>query len=166
VQPDAIRIFRQARLLLEGLLEGHLGVFRDELGDQVRLLVGDVQRSGYVLDDGLGLQGPEGDDAADPVLPVFLRDVVDDLPPPFEAEVHVEVRHGHALGIQEALEQQHVLDGVEVGDAQRPGYQRPGARAAARPDGPAVLARPADEVGHDQEVAGEAHLADHVQLAL
>ena len=42
--------------------------------------------------------------------------------------------------------------------------QRAGARAAPRSDRDAVLARPADEVGHDEEVAGEAHLADHADL--
>ena len=45
------------------------------------------------------------------------------------------------------------------------GHQRAGARAAARAHRHAVLARPADEVGDDQEVAGEAHLADDLELA-
>src|SRR6185503_12435137 len=40
-----------------------------------------------------------------------------------------------------------------------------GARAATRPDRHAVLTRPADEIRDDEEVAGEAHLADDTELA-
>src|ERR1700735_4807222 len=35
-----------------------------------------------------------------------------------------------------------------------------------RPDRHAVLARPANEIGHDQEVSGEPHAADHAELEL
>ena len=48
---------------------------------------------------------------------------------------------------------------------QRPGHQRTGAGAAPRAHRHAVLARPADEVGDDEEVAGEAHRADHIEFA-
>ena len=49
--------------------------------------------------------------------PYLLLDVLDDLVAPVHAEVDVEVRHRHALGVQEALEQQVVRDRIEVGDA-------------------------------------------------
>ena len=48
----------------------------------------------------------------------------------------------HALGIQEALEQQVVRDRIEVGDPHRVRDDRARARAAARPDGDAVLLAP------------------------
>ena len=76
------------------------------------------------------------------------------------AEVDVEVGHRHALGIEEALEQQVERDRVEVGDGQRPGDDRARARAAARPDRNVVGLGPFDEVGDDQEVAGEPHAGD------
>ena len=44
------------------------------------------------------------------VLAVLLLDVLDDLVAPVHAEVDVEVGHRHALGVQEALEQQLELD--------------------------------------------------------
>src|SRR2546429_8631829 len=40
------------------------------------------------------------------------------------AEVDVEIGHRDALGIQEALEQQVVLERIEVGDRQTVGHQR------------------------------------------
>ena len=106
----------------------------------------------------------ERHDLADVVLAVLLGDVLDDLVAPVHAEVDVEVGHRHALGVQEALEQQVVRDRIDVGDAQRVRDQRAGARAAARPDGDAVLLGPVDEVPDDEEVAREAHLLDDAQL--
>ena len=50
--------------------------------------------------------------------PYLSRDVVDDAVAAVHAEVDVEVRHRHALGIQEALEQQVVAQRIEIGDAE------------------------------------------------
>jgi hypothetical protein len=80
------------------------------------------------------------------------------------AEVDVEVGHRHAFGIEEALEQQVVRQRVEVGDAQCPRHQRAGAGAAAGTDRDALRLAPVDEVRNDQEVTGEPHLDDDVQL--
>src|SRR5581483_6787473 len=68
--------------------------------------------------------------------------------------------------VEEALEQEPVADRVDVGDVQAVGGQRAGRRAPAGTDADAVLAREADEVPDDQEVVGEAHLADGLQLEL
>ncbi|MNT27983.1 hypothetical protein D3C72_1636380 [compost metagenome] len=82
------------------------------------------------------------------------------------AEVHVKVGHGHALRVQEALEQQVVVDRVQVGDLEHVGNERARARAPARPHRAAILLGPVDEVRHDQEVAGKPHLQDDAQLEL
>ena len=65
---------------------------------------------------------------------VLLLHVVDDAVAVVLAEVDVEVGHRHALRVEEALEQQVVAQRIEVGDAERVGDQRAGARAAARAD--------------------------------
>ena len=106
----------------------------------------------------------EGRDLAHRVAAVLRLHVVDDAVAVGLAEVDVEVGHRHALGIEEALEQQLVAERIEVGDVERVGDQRAGARAAARADRAAVRLRPVDEVGDDQEVAGEAHLQDRLDL--
>ena len=96
--------------------------------------------------------------------PYLLADIGDHLVAPVLAEVDIEVRHRDALGIEEALEQKAEADRIEVGDGQRPGHDRAGARAAARPDRNALRLRPFDEVGHDQEVARKLHARDDVEL--
>ena len=137
---------------------------RHRLGDPVAEGVGVAEHPGGVLDRGLRLDRAVGDDLGDPLLAVLLGGVADHVGAPALVEVHVDVGHGHALGVEEPLEQQAVLDRVELGDAQRVGDERAGRGAATRADPDPVLLGVADEVGDDQEVAGEAHLADDADL--
>src|SRR3546814_17777269 len=48
-------------------------------------------------------------------LAVLLLDVVDDAFAVVLAKVDIEVGHGYPLGIQKALEQQVVAEGIQVG---------------------------------------------------
>src|SRR5690606_39011676 len=72
----------------------------------------------------------------------------------------------HALGVQEALEEQPVRDGIEVRDAQAVSDEGACTRAAAGADGDAVFLRPVDEVLDDEEVSGEAHRDDDPELEI
>ena len=98
------------------------------------------------------------------IAAVFLLDVADDLVPALLAEVDVEVRHGHALGVEEALEQQAPAQGIETGDGERPGHHRARARAASGTDRNALALGPLDEIGDDQEITRVAHLLDDREL--
>ena len=125
-----------------------------------------VQHARGVLDGGLGLDRAERDDLRDVLLAPLVHRVAHHLAAPTLVEVEVDVGGAHALGVEEALEQQAVLDGVEVGDLEDVGQQRPGGRATARPDRDLLLLGPAHEVADHEEVAGEAHLRDDPQLEL
>src|SRR2546427_13124280 len=99
-----------------------------------------------------------------PYTTLFRSDVVDYLAAPPPAEVDVDVGQGDTLRAQETLEQQAVLQRVHVGDLQRVALQTARRRAAPRPHRYALRPGVANEVPHDQEVAGEAHLLDHLDL--
>ncbi len=107
-------------------------ILRHQLVKLVDLPVGHLQHAADVAQHAARLQRAEGDDLRDLVAAVALLHVADHLVAPVLAEVDVEVRHRHAFGIEEALEQQAEADRIEVGDGQRTGDQRAGARAAAR----------------------------------
>ena len=136
----------------------------DQLGDAVHVAVAHAEHAPHVAQRGLGRQRAEGDDLADRIAPVLVLDVVDDAFAVGLAEVDVEVGHRHPLGVQEALEQQVVLQRVQVRDEQRIGHQRAGTRAAPRAHRAAVGQGPLDEIADDQEVAREAHLQDRDDL--
>jgi hypothetical protein len=137
---------------------------RHRLGDPVAERVRVAQDPGCVLDGGLRLGGAAGDDLRDPLLAVLRRGVADHLGASALVEVQVDVRHRDALGVEEPLEDQPVLERVELGDAQavRDDGARGGTPAGADPD--AVLPRVPAQVGDDEEVAREAHLADDADL--
>ena len=146
--------------VLQSLFEGDAQLKRNQLGDPVDEAIGVAQHAPDVPHHRLGGHAAVGDDLRHAVAPVGCGDVVDDLVAAIHAEVDIEVGHGHALGIEEALEQQLELDRIEIGDFQGIGHQRARARATARADRDAMLLGPLDEVGDDQEVAGEIHLVD------
>ena len=131
---------------------------RHRLGELLAHAEREAEHAARVLEGLLGLDRAVGDDLGDALVAVLLGDVVDDLAAATLVEVDVEVGHRDAVGVEEALEDQAVLQRVEVGDAHRVGGHRPGAGATAGADPDAVVLRPVDEVGDDEEVAGEAHL--------
>ncbi len=166
ISSSASILLLQELLALQRLGERHrLGrIVGHQLADAVDLAVGHAQHAADVAQHRPRLQLAEGDDGGDPVVAVLVAHVADHAGRACPGEVDIEVRHRHALGIEEALEQQPPAQRIEIGDLERPGDQRARARAAARPDRHVVVLRPLDEVGDDQEVAGEAHLLDHVEF--
>src|ERR687888_423692 len=83
-----------------------------------------------------------------------------------DGEVDVHVGHRLAAGVEEALEQQVVLDRIDVGDLEAVGDERAGGAAAPWADADALPFRERDEVPDDQEVIGEAEFADRLELEL
>ena len=63
--------------------------------------------------------------------------------------------------IEEALEDQAVLDRIEIGDSEAVGDDRAGRTAPSRADPDLALAGKPDQVPDDQEVGGETHFVDH-----
>ena len=59
--------------------------------------------------------------------------VADHLAAAAVVEVDVDVGHRRALGVEEALEQQTVRDGIDVGDAQREATSDPAAEPRPGP---------------------------------
>ena len=142
---------------------GHHGR-RQRLGQLLAHAERVAQHARRVLEGLLGLDGAVGDDHRHAFVAVFARDVVDHFGAAPVIEVDVEVRHGDAVRVEEALEDQAVVQRVKVGDAH--GVRHHGAGTGATPgtDPDAVVLGPVDEVGHHEEVAREAHGGDDFQL--
>src|SRR5690606_35716588 len=139
-------------------------VVRYQLAKLVHLPIGHLQHAADVAQHGAGLQLSVRDDLSDPIRPVLLLDVANDLVAPVLTEVDVEVRHRNAFGVEETLEQQAEPQRIKVGDREGPCDERTRARTTSRPDRNALALRPFDDVGHDQEVAWKLHPGDDVHL--
>ncbi len=123
------------RDLLEAVLERRVAAHHERrhgLGDAVADGVREAEHARRVADRVARLDRAERDDLGDVIAAVALGGVADHLVPVAGVEVHVDVGHRDAARVEEALEQQVVLDGVEVGDPQGVGDGAPGRRPAAR----------------------------------
>ena len=138
--------------------------FGNELRDAVDDAVRDLEDATGIADRRPRGHRRERDDLRDAVAAVLLGDVVDDPLPAFDREVDVHVGHVLAGGVEEALEQQPVAQRLDVRDPEAVGDERACRRAAPGADRDAVVLREADEVGDDEEVVGEAHLVDRLEL--
>ncbi len=164
----AVALGLQPRLILDGAAErnGIGRVLRHQLAELVDLAVGHLQHAADVAQHAARLQRAEGDDLRHLIAAVALLHIADHLVAALLAEVDVEVRHRHAVGIEKALEQKAEADRIEVGDGERISDQRAGARAAPGADRNALRLRPLDEIGDDQEVAGIFHALDDAELEI
>ena len=146
------------------LVQRHVQRARHELCHGVRLGIAHAQRAPDVADRGAGRHRAEGDDLGDVVVAVFSVYIINNLSAPEHAEVHVDIRHAHALGVEEALEIEAVFHRVDVRDLEAVAHDAARRAAAAGADGDAVSLGVADEVGDDEEIVHEAHAPDHVEL--
>ena len=136
---------------------------RHHAGYAVHIAVAHAQGPANVSQGGLGAQRPVGDDLGHTVIAVLVDDVVQYLVAPVVLEVHVDVRHFLAFHVQEALEDETVLQRINVGDAK--GVQHDaGGGTAPHAEHYVALAHEIDDVPHDQEIVGEAGIADNLQL--
>ena len=164
---DAIVRFPQRlelRRLFQRVLELDIQRRGDHLRDLVHFAIRHIERAPGVLEHGFCRHRAERDDLRDAFLSVGLTDVVNHLAAPTHAEINVNIGHRNALGVQESLEQQIVLQRVHVRDLQRVAHQAARSRASPRPHGNLLRARVTNEIPDDQEVAREAHLLNHLDF--
>ena len=152
--------------LLVGFFQGHADFEGDHLRQAIRQAVGLALDPRHVAHHRLGGHGTEGDDLAHGVAAVLLGHVVDHPVATVHAEVDVEVGHGYPFRVEETFEEQVIFQRVEVGDLLDVGHQGTGTRTPAGAHGHAIALGPLDKVHHDQEVTGEAHLDNDIQLEI
>ena len=155
---------RQLLGQLQRVVQGDVRPGRHQLGHGIRFGIRHVQHPAHVPDGGPGGHGAEGDDLGHMVIAILAADIVHHLAPAGVAEVHVDIRHGHPLRVQEPLEIEAVLHGVDVRDTQAVGHHAAGGGAAARPHRDPRALGIVDEVLDDEEIVREAHFPDHGQL--
>src|SRR5665213_209936 len=157
---------REAGFGVHRLFEFDVEDVRNELGDFVDVGEAHVEHAAYVLNRGPCAERVEGDDLGDLFAAVLLGDVLNDFAAAVHAEIDIDIGHADALGIEEALEQQAILQRIDIGDLHGVADEAAGGGTAARTDGNILRFREADKVPDDEEVAGELHLLDHRDLEI
>ena len=98
------------------------------------------------------------------IVAVLAAHILHDLAAARIAEVHVDIRHGHTLGIQKALEKEAVFHRLNVCDRKAVGNDAARGAAAPRADGDTDTLGVADKVRHNEKVVDKAHALDHILL--
>ena len=145
-------------------LEGHLQFHGHKLCYHVHLLVWNTHHAAHIPDGVAGCHGTKGDDLRHMIRTVFAVDVVDDLLSALVAEVHIEIRHTDAFGVQKALEDQVIADGVDIRNAHAVSGNTTRAGAASRPHRDALTFCKIDVVPYDEVIVGVPHGLDHADL--
>ncbi len=156
----------QFRILLQGTLYGNVQFIWHHLSDGIHKGIRKVHHPSHIPDHTFGRQGTEGDDLHHFVRTVFPPHIVNDLLSAVEAEVYVNIGHGHALRIQKTLKEQIITNGINIGDLQAVGDDASRCGTTARPHRYPVFPGIIDEVPHDQEIVHIPHPPDHAQFVV
>ena len=160
--------FFELRVFLQGALERHGESLRAEgdfLGDAVADAVGKPERPRHVAHHAAREHRPEGAYLRDVLRAVFVPRVLDHLIATVVGVVHVDVGGRGALGVEEPLKRQFVLERVYIGNSRHVGNKRAGDRAADSGEY-FILPRKGKQVGNHQEVRRVAFVGDNVELVL
>ena len=120
--------------------------------------------AGHVLDGAFRRHGAKSDHAGDMAYAILLFHVIVGFGQVFK--IHVDIRHGDAVRIQETLEQELVLDGVQVGNPEAVGHDGPGGGASARPHHASHGAGGCNVVLNNKEIVRKTHPADGFELEI
>ena len=151
-------IQRRKLLPLERILDGHVERLRNEACHTVYLGIRHIERTANVAHGGTRRHRSEGGDLRHVVGSVFFLDVCDDLLASLVTEIDIKIGEGHTLGVQKALKEQIVAQGINVGDPDAVGHKASRPRATPGPHGDPLSLRVADEIAHDQKIGIKAHL--------
>ena len=156
----------QLRGFFQRLINCHFQLVRNQLRYLIHRTVGHAHYTPDVADGRSCGKCAERHNLRHMIAAVFLIDIVDHFAAPFNAEIHVKVRHADAFRIQKTLEKQIILHRVNPGDTDAICRKTSCAGTSPRPDRNALAFGISDKVMHDQEIIHIPHPADHVQLII
>src|SRR3989344_3389103 len=138
-----------------------IGLKRNELGNAIAKSIGESHGAAGVSNGGPSRQGTECDDLCHMIAAIFFGDILDDLVTPSIGKIKINIRRTNAVWIHEALKNEVVPDGVNVGDVEDIGDDRSCCGSATRPYDDFVVFGPIDKVLHHEKVGCKSGFTDH-----
>ena len=134
---------------IEGFIESNAQLGRHHFDDAVHFTERHVHDPPHIAQDRTGSQGTKSDNLGYMILPIFLRDVIDDLAAVFVAEVHINIRHSDPFRIEESFEKKMVFERIQPSNPQQICYDGTGSRTTAGTDGNVMVSGEFDIVPDD-----------------
>ena len=146
------------------LVNRNIQLIGNHLGDHITAGIRQIHHSSDIPDDTARSHRSKGNDLDDPVFSVLPHHIVNDLLPPLEAEIYINIRHGNTLRVQEPLKQKVVFQRIQFGDVQ--GVRNQAARRTSPPrsDHNVMGLCKMDIIPDDKEIVHIPHLPYDFQL--
>src|SRR5262249_15872802 len=125
-----IEDFLQVLALFNGRLDGDFQLVRNHRHDRIDASDRQAQRAADIANRRLGRHRAEGADLRHAFLAVFVLDVLDYFATALLAEVDINIRSLAAAFVEEAFEEEIVLQRADVAQVKPVGHERANARSA------------------------------------
>ena len=143
-----------------------LGRWWHHLGQAVTFGIRHLQHARNIAHRRSSCHLTKGDDITDVVMTILICAIFYYLIAPRILDVNIDIGHANAIGVEEALKEQAVLERVKISNVECIGNDRPCGTTPAWPkDNPLALA-PVDEILHDKEIPLIPHACHDTQLHL
>ena len=151
---------------IQSLLNGYTKLCRNQLGDFIYITKGHIKSSAHILDSPLGRQGSKGNNLSHMILTVAAFYILNDLFAAHITKVHVYIRHGYALRVEEALKEQGIFKWVNIRNTKQVGHNTACRRASTRTNGNILAASIIYKIPYNKEIAIKAHSMNNPKLVL
>src|SRR5262249_9374763 len=147
----------QVGTLIHRLLQRNVQLRRNQFGDSVDFGIGHLQAPARISNDAARSHGTERDDLQNILAPILFCHVIDNSSPPVHAEIDIDIRQRHSLGIEKTLEEKSVLQRIQVSYPHTIGNQTACGRTTAGAYRNVVFTSIPDEIPNDQKVSRVLH---------
>ena len=156
--------FTQFRIHLQCFINRDIEFLRDHLGNRIHKCIGKIHHASHITDHTSGSQSTKRHDLDYPVFTILTHNIVDHLLPSLEAEIHVDIGHGHTLRVEKTLKQKLIPDRVDICDLQTIRNNTSRCGATPRPYCDPVIFGIFNKVPYYEEIIYISHAADRIQL--
>ena len=148
----------QLRIFFQSQINGHIQLGRNHFRHGIHLGIRQIEHPAHITDHAPGSHRTKGDDLNDPVFAVFLHHIIYDFLTPLITEIHINIRHGYPVRIQETFKKKTVFNRIEIRDFQTVGHQTSRCRTTARTNGNALTFGIVDKVPYNEEIIHKSHI--------
>ena len=154
------------RIHLQGLFNGDSKLHGHHFCHLIHLGIREIQSLSHSLQNTSGCHGSKGYNLGHGILSVFLGNIGNGTISLCILKVHVDIRHGDSLRIQETLEKQIVLYRINICNSGTVAHLTSCRRTTPRPYPAVVVSAPVDIVPHNQNVFHKPHGLNNSKLIL
>ena len=109
--------FFQLRIHFHGFVDGDNLHIRNlgwnHFGNGIHLCIRHIKDTAYITDNTAGCQGTKGNDLNHTVFTIFAHNIIDYFLSSLKSKIHVNIRHGYSLRVQETFKQKVVFNWIK-----------------------------------------------------